>query len=151
MLRRKWTTAAVVATLTAGASLAGAFNPQPDPPKGFGMIGMVEGQTLRLNAVNIAVGNPDEREGRCLVSLGFADLAGQALGEVADFELRPGEGVFADLSARDIPSPDDAGRTQVRPVARTVGNPNCLPVVTVELFGPEGAQTEVYIGDPSDG
>ena len=139
----------------AGASLAGAFNPQPDPPKGLGLIGVVEGQTLRLNAVNIALGGPDTRP--CRVSLGFADLDGVAIGDAEDFELRPGQGRFADLPASAIGNPDTAEgrRVQVRPVARTIGDPNvkrgCRAVFSVELFGPQGAQTEVYVGDPTDG
>jgi len=158
MSRRRWLTAAVptagIAALAVGASLAGAFNPQPDPPKGLGMIGVVEGQTLRLNAVNIALGGPDTRPQACRVRLGFADLEGRAIGDVEDRVLGPGQGTFVDLRAAGIGNPDTFGRTQVRSVARTIGNPNervCRPVVSVELFGPEGAKTDVYIGDPSDG
>ncbi|MGH2950626.1 MAG: hypothetical protein ACRDKX_01100 [Solirubrobacterales bacterium] len=144
---------ATVAAVLAGASLSGAFNPQPDPPKGLGLIGIVEGQTLRLNAVNIALGGPDTS---CRVSLAFADLEGRAIGDLENFDLQPGQGGFADLEAAAIGNPDiREGRVQVRPVARTVGNPNdkrgCRPVFSVELFGPEGEQTQVYIGDPSDG
>ena len=37
------------------ARTATAFNPQPDPP--FGMIGIAQGQTARLNLVNTAAPN----------------------------------------------------------------------------------------------
>jgi len=158
MSRRRWLTAALaaaaIAVLVGGSTVAGAFNPQPDPPKGLGLIGVVEGQTLRLNAVNIALGGPDTSGRRCRVNLGFADLEGRPVGDAEDFELRPSQGAFVDLQARGVGNPNDHGRAQVRPVARTVGNPNervCRPVLSVELFGPEGAKTEVYVGDPADG
>ena len=158
MSRRRWLIGGVpalaIAALAVGSTMAGAFNPQPDPPKGLGLIGVVEGQTLRLNAVNIGLGGPDTSERRCRVSLGFADLEGNAIGDAENRELRPGAGGFADLRAAGIGNPDIRGRAQVRPVARVIGNPNtrdCRPVFSVELFGPEGAKTEVYIGDPSDG
>lgn len=160
MRRGRWlivaTPAAVIVALAGGSTLAGAFNPQPDPPSELGLIGLVEGQTLRLNAVNIALGGPDTSERGCRVSLGFADVEGRAIGNPDIKELRPGQGAFADLQARGIGDPDTAGRVQVRPVARTIdpSNPNkrsCRPVVSAELFGPEGGKTEVYIGDPADG
>ena len=54
-VRSRYVAAASVALLLGVGVLsrsATAFNPQPDPPR-FGMVGIADGQTARLNLVNL--------------------------------------------------------------------------------------------------
>jgi hypothetical protein len=69
---------------TAFVASAFAFNPQPDPP-GFGMIGVVRGQTAR---VNVVINNPDFVDNpdfidnpNILVRVVFVDDMGRVLGD----------------------------------------------------------------------
>jgi hypothetical protein len=71
---------AVALAVGALSQRAGAFNPQPDPP-GYGMIGIADGQTARLNVVNLGV--PDPTTGvppdPCRMRLQFVDADGNVL------------------------------------------------------------------------
>ena len=68
---------------------ATAFNPQPDPPR-FGMVGLADGQTARLNLVNLgiptATGIPP---GPCRAHLKFFDGDGNLLA-AQPVDLKPG-------------------------------------------------------------
>jgi hypothetical protein len=123
-------------------------NPDGGPVK-FSLVGLVEGQTLRLSAANVALG--DRERGPCRTSLGFADLDGRAIIAHERAELAPGQGTFVDLRAVQIDDPAlrEGGRAEVRPVA--LGGPDtksCKLAFSAQVFGPVGNMTEVYIGNP---
>ena len=44
--------AALLVVLVTGG-IVKAFNPQPDPPALFGMVGITPGETMQLNIVNV--------------------------------------------------------------------------------------------------
>jgi len=123
---------------------AQAFNPQPDPP-GFGMIGIVRGQTARLNVV---IDNPNTIDNpNILVALSFVDDMGIVLVE-SRVHLTPGRAQHLDYSSaigtllrkqiraivRFIDSPD----LRDNPNARK-GGPHILG--TVEVFDTESGRT----------
>jgi hypothetical protein len=56
---RRFVVGCIAALLVLGAlaRTTTAFNPQPDPPR-YGMVGVVEGQTARLNLVNLGTTDP---------------------------------------------------------------------------------------------
>lgn len=90
-----------------------ALNPQPLPPGEFGMVGLVAGQTARLNVVNI----PNGPCRGCAVSSGsavqvtltFFDASGNQFMDAngqpvqSTITLGPGQSTFLDLSADTIP------------------------------------------------
>lgn len=69
---------ASLALVVAGPAILRAFNPQPEPPGRFGMVGLARAQTARLIVVNIAdPGAPTTPPDPCRVTLGFVDTSGQ--------------------------------------------------------------------------
>lgn len=132
-----------------------AFNPQPDPP-GFGMIGIAEGQTARLNLVNIGtVGIPP---GPCRATLEFFDGAGNVLASrrvrvlegnatSLDFEL-PAVQVNGDAT---VATPLRAEiRAAVAPIDNGVPPGPCR--ATVEIFDTATGRTSVLLPpDPCRG
>ena len=117
---------------------AQAFNPQPDPP-GFGMIGIVRGQTARLNVVidnpNI-IDNPD-----ILVALTFVDDMGNVLAE-SRVSLTPGQAQHLEYSSAF----GTLLREQIRAIVRFIDDPNIrirAPRIlgTLEVFDTESGHT----------
>jgi len=87
------------------------FNPQPDPPKIFGQLGLVAGQTIRLNAVNVldpgtTLLPPDP----CRVTLVFFGQDGRILAHSTEV-LQPGAATFLDFA---LPATINSIRTEVR-------------------------------------
>jgi hypothetical protein len=86
------------------------FNPQPDPPKIFGQLGLVAGQTIRLNAANVldpgtTLLPPDP----CRVTLVFFGQDGNILAHTTEV-LQPGAATFLDFALPTI----NSIRTEVR-------------------------------------
>src|SRR5882724_1236213 len=79
-------------------SQALAFNPQPDPP-GFGMFGIVPGETMRLNVANPDVASGKQIPPPCRVELSFVDGAGNLLVPAVQQPLRAGESAHIDVNA----------------------------------------------------
>jgi len=136
-----------------------AFNPQPDPP-GFGMIGLVRGQTLRLNIVNITPPDPNFAP-PCRVVLSFRDANGhpftnsdgQVLRRVV--ELRAGQSDFIDLNADSFAPPSTNAdvaptRLQLRPFVRVQSSPpdpNTPPDpcrASMEVFDNATGRTSIF-------
>jgi hypothetical protein len=73
------------------------FNPQPDPPGDFGIVGVTAGQTIRINAVHVEDPNSELPPGPCRVELTFhnadgrpyTDRAGRPITKIVD--LQPGQ------------------------------------------------------------
>ncbi len=149
--RRRWLVLLVLGAALAGLWAQPAFAPRncgscgPEVAE-FGMVGIIEAQTLRLNAVNITPAPSGETAEPCRVRLAFAALDGGPLGREPQLvELAPGQGTFVDLPASGVVGPGE--RAQVRPLASIVeDSKDCGVMFTAEVFGPSGA-TEVYIQD----
>ncbi|MGH7963244.1 MAG: hypothetical protein ACRERD_15695, partial [Candidatus Binatia bacterium] len=87
-----------------------------------GMVGLIRGQTARLNAVN--TGTPNESS--CPVELSFLDSMGNTVA-LGPHIIPPGQADFLDLDAASLGGPDT--RVQIR--------------ATVAIGGPEVQQREV--------
>lgn len=152
----RWlSTVTAVSTLAATLAVsmpsrAEAFDPQPDPPVRFGMVGLTRGQTARLNAVN--TGNPDESA--CPVELSFVDSMGNTVGIVPCI-IPPGEADFLDLDAASLGRPET--RVQIRATV-AIGGPRRREVkacaknlrLTLEVFDTDTGKTAVILSDPED-
>src|SRR6185369_8589557 len=53
------------------------FNPQPDPPGDFGIVGVTSGQTIRINAIHVEDPNSEFPPGPCRVELTFHNADGR--------------------------------------------------------------------------
>jgi hypothetical protein len=105
------------------------------------MVGLAEGQTARLNVVNIG----DPNQGSCQVQLIFYDNAGKQLA-LDSQKIDPGIATFLDLSYNDIGNPNI--RVQIRSWVRVlIGDPSiCLS--SLEVFDDETGKTTLFVGDP---
>jgi hypothetical protein len=143
---------------------AGAFNPQPDPPGRYTMVGIVRGQSIRINASNIAPSDSNAPPDPCRVRLGFMDADGNPLtnprtGEAVGrtLTLQNGQSAFLHVNADEFSTGDTApGRLQLRPVFRSVtlnSNPQAPPdpcVPSVEVINNATQRTSfIYAGTPS--
>jgi hypothetical protein len=143
---------------------ARAFNPQPDPPGRYTMVGIVRGQSIRINASNIAPSDSNAPPDPCRVRLGFVDADGNPLtnplsGEVIGrtLTLQNGQSAFLHVNADEFSTGDTApGRLQLRPVFRSVTlNSNsqsppdpCVP--SVEVIDNATSRTSfIYAGTPT--
>jgi hypothetical protein len=159
---------AIATMLAAGAiwevRRARAFNPQPDPPGRYTMVGIVRGQSIRINASNIAPTDSNLPPDPCRVRLGFVDADGNPLtnprtGEAVGrtVTLQNGQSAFLHVNADEFSTGDTAPvRLQLRPVFRSVTlNPNgqlppdpCVP--SVEVINNATSRTSfIYAGTPS--
>jgi hypothetical protein len=122
-----------------------------DVGNAFGMVGIVRGQTARLNVVKI--GNPDEIP--CEVTLQFLDSEGNTLAE-RDIIIIGGKAASLDLDATELGGPDTReGRVQIRAVMKTLGGPDTKGtdvatcgdnlLSTLEIFDNRTAQTTAIL------
>lgn len=123
-----------------------AFNPQPDPPA-FGMIGITNTQTARLNVVRVQPTPAGDRPVR--VELSFFDSQGMLLLRSTE-SLMPGHAAFLDLDGATLMMPRAAAdsfasdRAQIRGTVHIiqsipVGESNTLNLVpTLEVFDNAG-------------
>jgi len=127
------------------------FNPQPDPPA-FGLIGLLPGQTARINLVNAGVGGSTRLPpGPCRAHLSFVDADGTVVAST-DVTLKQGEAGFLDLPFA-LPTTDTlsdvAGRrVSVRPLLtfeNKRGTPPdpCFP--TLEVFDQASGKTKAFL------
>ena len=142
--RTTWTLALVV-TLGAGALLLHAFNPQPDPPKFFGLVGITASETIRLNVTNVGgtVGYPPP----CRVQIGFVNADGAPI-KMANASLADGHSASIALSFTEGSAAADAlfarARVSVRPVISFSPPDPCFTAVSgevIDLFG----RTSLYL------
>jgi len=97
--------------------------PPPIPDRiSFGMVGITQGQTIRLSVVNTFPPGPVFPPGPSRVVLTFLDAEGQRLrhrdGSIIRraVELEPGNATFLDLNADDLQLPPGPSRLQLRAV-----------------------------------
>jgi len=143
--------ASATVMLSAPLPFVQAFNPQPDPPKLFGMVGLVRGQRIRLNATNVTGGPVGLPAGQGRVTLGFLGEKGQLLGEPLQKLLDPGSSAFLELSFDELPAAATAGRAYVRPFVLSARERH-LPLdpcrVTLEVIDDETGKTTVLLAAP---
>lgn len=142
-----------VALLALAAMTASA---QAQPGLGFGLIGVAEGQSLRINALNLGNRSSTPATG-CEVTLRFLDTKGAVLRENV-VRLSAGQGAFLDLRRAQVS--DQPGRAAVRGVLLFGfgggGAPpgpdvrqdfDCNIVPTLELFDDSTGRTAVVLTD----
>jgi hypothetical protein len=132
---------------------ATAFNPQPDPPR-FGMVGITDGQTARLNLVNLGIptttGFPPDP---CRAHLKFFDGDGNLLASRL-VDLKPGEAAFLDFVPSFVPPVNGTSiaplRAEIRGAVKPVDGLYAPPCkATVEIFDNVSGRTSIlYPPDP---
>ena len=135
-------------TLALGTSTpALAFNPQPDPPGRWTMIGMVADQTARFSVLALPVAR-DAAVTSCTVTLNFLDNDGTKLAEANTLTLLPGKARFIDLKGSLLRLGNNTERAQFRADVEVLHNPPgyvpCAGVAaTLEIFDAAGRTTLV--------
>jgi len=124
-------TLAVVALALWLAPLGGASDPPAEKPAPLGLVGLSEGQTLRISVANIVGFDPQPDPPGCRLQVGFVDAQNNGYGIPDTFELRPGAARSFDHVAVGNPNI----RQYVRPVVVDL-NPRagCPAVVSGELL-----------------
>lgn len=133
-----------------GTSRVSATQPQREYAS-FGMVGLTDGQTIRLNVVNAAASDPRLPPNPCLVQLNFVDGAGNSIAELSEM-LTPGQSTLLDVDGDDLIG-RVGNRGQVRAFVRVISDSrgNRLPpnpcVATLEVFESATGKTAfVYPG-----
>lgn len=113
---------AILALAVAGFSLPAPAAAGPTPHMRFGMVGVVLGQTARLNVVvdSPDLTNPPNPDRTCAVELMFLDAMGNVLARSME-SLMPGHAAFLDfMNGRVAPAPGiDNPDLPPRPAAPT--------------------------------
>jgi hypothetical protein len=110
------------------------FNPQPDPRRVFAQLGIVSGQTIRLNAVNVGEpGSPLYPPGPCRVTLVLFGPEGGVLAH-SNQVLQPRAATFLDFT---LPTVVEGVRAEIRGVVTVESISRGLPPpcrATLEVF-----------------
>jgi hypothetical protein len=150
--RARYVAAASVAVLVGAGLLsrsATAFNPQPDPPR-FGMVGIVDSQTARLNLVNLGIPTPDGLPpGPCRAHLKFFDGEGNLLASQR-VDLKPGQAAFLDFAPSFNPPVNDTNsgpqRAEIRGAIVPIDGAYAPPCkATVEIFDNATGRSSIFI------
>lgn len=142
--RAAWLALAVA--LGAGVALLHAFNPQPDPPKVFGMFGITAADMIRLNVTNVggAVGVPP---GPCRAQIGFVNASG-ALLKSSNVTIPDGGTATLTMTYFEASGALDAllprVRANVRPVVQAVPPGPCFTAVSAEVADAASGRTNIY-------
>jgi hypothetical protein len=88
----------------------------------FGMIGVVQSQTLRLSIIAWPPNPVFPPNPFCIAQLGFADGSGAAVGPTKTVDLAAGQGDWLDLRGGTLALPF-GGRAEVRPVVTLLQSP----------------------------
>jgi hypothetical protein len=131
--------AIAILLLVAGGRMMKAFNPQPDPPGIWGMIGITPSDTMRLNVVNMQFsGFPP---GPCNVTLKFLNSDGEVLKQQA-VSIKSTEAVSLDLTGIEA---GGGFRTEVHPVLAVPSTEatGCSAVGSVEVFNTSSGETTI--------
>ncbi len=144
-------TAVAFAAIGVGVAHLKAFNPQPDPPR-FGMVGIAEGQTARLNLVNlIPPGPPDVTPDPCRAKLQFLDGDGNVVASRL-VRLEAGHAAFLDFAPTFVPvnTVGDVAapvRAEIRANVElgVAGLPPGPCRATLEIFDNTTARTTVFV------
>lgn len=133
----------VILALMAGSKMMKAFNPQPDPPGVWGMIGVTPSDTMRLNVVNMTfAGFPPDP---CNVTLKFVNSNGAVLKQQT-LTIKSTQAAFLDLTGVEA---GGGFRTQVHPVlSMPASEPTgCSAIGSVEVFNTASGETN-FVAHP---
>lgn len=141
--------ATVLSSLGVGALLLHAFNPQPDPPGVYGLVGITPFESIRINVTNVAssVGVPP---GPCRLQVGFVNADGVLL-KSAQGVLADGHSVslamnFSEASASATDTLALARtRVSVRPVFKFLPPDPCYTGASAELVDTASGRTSLYM------
>ncbi|HEY7170430.1 MAG TPA: hypothetical protein VH417_06250 [Vicinamibacterales bacterium] len=129
---------------------AGAFNPQPDPP-GYGMVGIADGQTARLNIVNLGVVDPTTGlpPDPCRAILEFVDANGRVVA-ARGVAAQMARAAFLDFTPNFTPLNGVAPlRAEIRAVVLTDnGVPPGPCRVTLEIFDNVTGRSQIVLAPP---
>jgi len=116
---------------------AHAFDPQPDPP-GFGLVGITNGQTMRLGVTCSQDNNSDSDlpPDPCKATLMFHDVTGKVVKSL-DVNLNPGQATFLDLEWSEISL--SRGQMWVEIMPRLIlAHDSGLTIPSVQVFDQSG-------------
>ena len=132
--------ASAIVLLAAGAKILKGFNPQPDPPGVWGMIGITPSDTIRLNIVNMQF--PSIPPGPCNVALRFLNTSGRILKQQA-LTVNPTQAASLDFTGLEA---GGGFRTEVHPVLSLTSNEptGCSAVGSVEVFNTNSGETSLF-------
>lgn len=127
--------------LVSSFGVAGAFNPQPEPP-GITAVGMTDTQTASLTAVNVA------KKGECEVLFEYRDAVGEVL---AAERLTVAPGAFSTLDFHppdpvEPPTSDVPTRLQIRGVVTPLTS-DCELGTTLEIWDNETGKTTIAVNE----
>ena len=117
-----------------------AFNPQPDPPALFGMIGITPEDTMQLNIVNVVLsGAPPDP---CKVTLRFLDSRGGILKQQT-VTVQPTQAASLTITGGEA---GGAFRNEVHPVLLVPPNEatGCSAIGSVEVFNTSSGETTLF-------
>jgi hypothetical protein len=139
-MKRTLTIAAdALLAVVASGTIVKAFNPQPDPPGAFGMVGITPGETLQLNIVNVQLaGLPP---GPCRVTLRFLNSSGVILKQEA-VTVKPAQAASLKLTGLEA---GGAFRNEVHPVLLVPANEatGSSAIGSVEVFNTSTGETSL--------
>lgn len=112
--------------------LGAAFEDPDEKPASLGLVGLTQGQTLRISIANVVGFDPQPDPPRvCALQVGFVDRENNAIGDPNLFELRPGLARSFDFVAIGDPNV----RQYVRPVAVDLRpKEGCAAVISGEIL-----------------
>jgi hypothetical protein len=162
-MKRTLAIALAIASLAAGLVVYPAahlraqfapFLPSTPPYVTFGMVGIIDGQTARLNALLLPTGGPLVAGGSCQVTFTFLNDQGATIAS-ATMPATQNQAVHFDVP----PLPTAATtRTEIRgtvqvaftvtPGSTAAAGPSCAVVPTMEIFNPTTGQTELVLENP---
>ena len=133
-------TAGVIAVLLASPSTAVTIDDKPFP---LGLVGLSEGETLRISVANVVGFDPQPDPPGCRLGVGFVDGDNTTIGNPHIVELRPGLAQSVDHVAIGNPNI----RQYIRPVVVDLDpRADCPAVVSGEILDREGV-TGIIIYD----
>jgi hypothetical protein len=142
---------ALVVAVGALSRSANAFNPQPDPPR-IGMVGIADGQTARLNLVNVSAPDDTLIPPPCRARLQVLDADGNVLaqrrvvvdaGHSAFVDFRPS---FMPTNIGDVLGPARAEIRAAVDFADEVFPPPCR--ASLEIFDNVTGRTQIALLPP---
>jgi len=130
------------------------FLPSTPPYVTFGIVGIIDGQQARLNALLLPTGGPLVAGGSCQVTFTFLNEQGATIAS-ATMPATQNQSVHFDVP----PLPTVATtRTEIRgtvqvaftvtPGSTVAAGPACAVVPTMEIFNPTTGQTELVLENP---
>ncbi len=131
---------AALLVVIAGGRIVNAFNPQPDPPAVFGMIGITPEDTLQLNLVNVEI--PGLPPGPCKATLRFLNSSGVILKQLA-ITVKPTQAASFTITGAEV---GGGFRTEVHPVLSLPSSEitGCSAIGSVEVFNTTSGETTLF-------